>query len=98
MTQPKTINERVDEFRKEIFPPVNIGYDGGYLDAQHRDKYIAWITTTLTTLLEEVEELVKSVKPDFPDEMKKMVDNYDDYMTGIEDAKLKALTFINKLK
>lgn len=43
----KSIESRVEEFSTVIFPSINIGYDGGYLEAKARDNYIAWITQQL---------------------------------------------------
>lgn len=43
----------------------------------------------------EIEEKILEVQPDLPDEMKEIVDDYDDYVAGIMDAKLKMLNSLS---
>ena len=60
---PLTVESIMKEFETDIFPSINIGYDGGYHDAKNRDKYIAFFKDRLSTLTtqhtKEKEELVK---------------------------------------
>lgn len=49
------------------------------------------ILTAVEEREKEMIEAIKSVQPDMPHEMKGMVDDWDDYATGITDAKNKML-------
>lgn len=62
---PLTVESIMKEFETDIFPSINIGYDGGYHDAQNRDKYIAFFKDRLTILTthhtKEKEEMVREI-------------------------------------
>jgi hypothetical protein len=85
------------QIREEFGNTVGIVGD---LDATC-DWWLALLARKHKAWVEEVEELVKSVTPRLFDEMVGMVDEvvgWDDYCTGVSDAKHKMLEKLSTLK